>query len=341
MWGTRVVTEVREELYAHLLRLSLSYHTRARSGDLLTRLIGDIGRLQEVAVTALLPLLVHLLTFVGMIAVMIWIHPQLAAVSLLTFPLVSLSMVRLSGRIRDVAKKQRRREGAMAATAAESLNAIRVVHAFSLEPSLRELFGAQNKKNVRESVKGARLAARMERTVDVLLAASTALVLGYGARLVLRGALTPGDLLVFMAYLKSAFKPMRDLAKYTGRIAKATAAGDRVLDVLDAEPEVQDRPAAVPAPAFGEGCASRGSPSPTRRATRCWMASRSRCAPAPQWPWSAPLAAASPRWPACCCGCTSPSAGESWWTGTISAITRWPACAPRSAWCSRKACSSP
>jgi ATP-binding cassette, subfamily B, bacterial len=79
---------------------------------------------------------------------------------------------------------------------------------------------------------------------------ATALVLWYGAHLVLRGALTPGDLLVFLTYLKTGFKPVRDLAKYTGRLAKATAAGERVLALLDQRPEVRDLPGAAPAPPF-------------------------------------------------------------------------------------------
>jgi ATP-binding cassette subfamily B protein len=84
--------------------------------------------------------------------------------------------------------------------------------------------------------------------VDVLIAIATALVLWYGARLVLANQLTPGDLLVFITYLKTAFKPVRDFAKYTGRIAKASAAGDRVLDIFNEEPEVRDLPGAIEAP---------------------------------------------------------------------------------------------
>src|SRR5262249_25516699 len=86
--------------------------------------------------------------------------------------------------------------------------------------------------------------------VDVLVVLASALVLWYGAWLVLRGALTAGELLVFLAYLKSAFKPVQDFAKYTGRLAKATAAGERVIDLLDREPEVRDLPSAIRAHPF-------------------------------------------------------------------------------------------
>jgi len=248
--GNRVLTEVRRDLYHHLLRLPLSFHTRARSGDLITRITGDIGRLRDVTVTAVLPLFVHSLTLLGMIGLMFWMNWQLALVALLAFPLVSLSMLRFTGRIQDVARKQRRREGALAATATESIGAIKVVQAFSLEKILERAFSRQSKKSLREGVRGKRLAARLERTVDVLIATGTALVLWYGARLAIRGALSAGDLVVFLNYLKRAFRPMRDLAKYSGRIAKATAAGERVLDVFETVPEIRDLPGAVRAPPF-------------------------------------------------------------------------------------------
>ncbi|MBX3015914.1 MAG: ATP-binding cassette domain-containing protein [Caldilineaceae bacterium] len=246
--GNRILTQVRGRLYRHLLNLPLAYHTRAKGGDLLTRLIGDIGRLEEVAVTAMLPLLISCLTLVGMVSIMFWLNWQLALLGLATLPLAMLTMSRFSGRIRRTARDQRQREAELAATAAESLGAIRVVKAFSLEESLSAIFGAANQKNLKDGVRGKRLSASLERAIDIFIATGTALTLWYGAHLVLRGALTLGDLIVFLNYLKSAFRPMSDLAKYTGRIAKAVAAGERILDVLATEPAIQDRPDAIVAP---------------------------------------------------------------------------------------------
>ena len=86
--------------------------------------------------------------------------------------------------------------------------------------------------------------------MDVIIAVATALVLWRGTRLVLRGAISAGDLLVFLAYLKSAYRPVQDFAKYTARLAKATAAGERVIDLLERVPDVRDLPGAIRAPAF-------------------------------------------------------------------------------------------
>jgi ATP-binding cassette subfamily B protein len=248
--GNRVLTAVRNELYSHLQRLSLSFHTGARSGDLIVRVTSDVGLLQDVAVTALLPLLANALTLVGMAAVMLWLNAPLTLLALATGPLFWAFTTRRSRRIRETARRQRQQEGAMAATAAESIGAVKVIHALSLEGTFARAFTGQSRKNLATGVYATRLSAGLERTVDLLIAVATALVLWFGARQVLRGAMTPGDLVVFLAYLKNAFRPVKDFVKYTGRLAKASAAGERVLDLLDRVPDVRDLPGAVPAPAL-------------------------------------------------------------------------------------------
>ena len=248
--GNRVLTEVRSDLYKHLQRLSLSFHNRSRGGDLLVRVISDIGMLRDITVTALLPLAANVLVFAVMAALMFVLNWKLALLSLAVLPFFWLLTVSLSAKIQKVSRDQRKREGAMASTAGESIGAIRVVQALSLEKKFNDSFAGQNKKSLKEGVKGSRLTARLERTVDVLIAAATALVLWYGVRLVLAGEMSGGDLLVFLAYLKNSFKPVKDFAKYTGRIAKASAAGERVVELFQHEPEVRDLPGAVEAKAF-------------------------------------------------------------------------------------------
>ena len=248
--GNQVLTRVRSDLYAHLQKLSLSYHTKARGGDLTVRVVGDIGMLKEVTVTALMPFLGNILILFGMLVVMLILNWQLALIALAVLPIFWFSTVRLGRGIQGVSRKQRQREGAMASTASESIGAIKLVQALSLENVFNKSFASENAKSLKEGVQAKRLASRLERTADVLVGVSTALVLYFGARLVMSNSITPGDLLVFLTYLKNAFKPVRDFAKYTGRIAKATAAGERVVDVMDREPDIRDKPGARTAPPF-------------------------------------------------------------------------------------------
>ncbi|MDB9540832.1 ABC transporter ATP-binding protein/permease [Anabaenopsis tanganyikae CS-531] len=248
--GSRVMAKVRNHLYRHLQDLSLAYHTKARSGDLIIRVSSDASRLQEIMITAALPLIVSILSLLGMIGVMFWINPSLTLLSLLTLPLFWLVTNRLSQQIKDSSLKQRKQEGKVAAIASESITAIKLVKALWLQDAFAQVFSQQNQRSLNESVKTQRFAAHLERTVDVVIALGTAIVLWYGSWLALRDALTPGDVLVFITYVKNAFKPVQNFAKYVGRLAKAAASGERILDVLQQQPDIRDLPDAIPAPIF-------------------------------------------------------------------------------------------
>ncbi|MEO0406888.1 MAG: ABC transporter ATP-binding protein, partial [Cyanobacteria bacterium P01_A01_bin.135] len=248
--ATRIMTDIRAQLYSHIQRLSLTFHSQSKSGDLIARVTYDIERLREVTVVAALPLLTNWLTLVGMLNVMLWLNWELALIALLVLPLFALSTIKMTKKIQRVARRQRQREGAMAASVAEAIGAIKVVQALGLQTMLEDSFAGHNRKSLQESAEAQKLRAGQERLVEVLVAIATALVLWRGVQLTLQGAVTAGDLLVFITYLKVAFKPMRQLAKYTGQIAKATASGERILDVLNTVPQVRDLRGAAPAPAF-------------------------------------------------------------------------------------------
>ncbi len=217
--GNRVVTEVRDKLYRHIQALSLSFHTKARSGDLIVRVTRDVSLLRDVTSTAVIPMAASMLLLVGMLTVMFLSQWRLALLALTTVPLFLFTTLRLTRRIRETARKQRRREGAMAAIASESISAIEVVQSLSLEDSFSENFSGRNKKSQKDDLKANRLSAQLGRTVAVLLAVSTALVLGYGGFLAMNGEMRPGALVVFLVYVKRAFRPAQDFAKYTARLA--------------------------------------------------------------------------------------------------------------------------
>ena len=248
--ATRIMTVIRGQLYSHIQRLSLTFHSKSKSGDLIARVTYDIERLREVTVIAVLPLLTNWLTLIGMVGVMLWLNWELAVIALLVLPLFALSTMKMTKKIQRVARRQRQREGAMAASMAEAIGAIKVVKALGLQETLEGNFASHNRKSLKESAEAQKLRAGQERLVEGLVAIATALVLWRGVQLTLQGSVTPGDLLVFMTYLKVAFKPMRQLAKYTGQIAKATASGERIIDILDTVPQVRDDRGAVLAPVF-------------------------------------------------------------------------------------------
>lgn len=246
--GNRFLVKLRGRTFDHLQRLSLRFHDQSRTGDLVTRLVGDMGRLQEVSVTALLPLVVHLITLIVMVVFMIVLNRELGLFALIGFPMFFAFMLRIGKRIRSVSREQRRGEGRLGAASTEAMASIRTVQMMGLEEAMSNAFGRQNHKNAQQSVRGKRLAAKLERGVDILIAIVTALILWRGTTMVLSKQLSPGDLLIFLAYMKNAFKPMKDMAKYSGRLSGAIASSERIADLLEIEPEISDSVTAEGAP---------------------------------------------------------------------------------------------
>lgn len=238
--GSRVSTVLRGQLFRHVQGLSDRFHSGSRAGDTVQRIVSDIGKLQEVAVTAGLPLLANVITLVVMCIVMLILDWMLALVvvgAILAFWLLSRGS---SGKITDASRKTRKGEGALANTAHESLGAIRVVQAYGLEDRMAQSFDNSNQLALSQGVQSRRLAAGLERSTDVIVGVATAVVLVGGGWRVLQEQMTLGDLVLFTTYLKTCMKPLRDMAKYTGRIARASASGERVADLMDTVADVRD-----------------------------------------------------------------------------------------------------
>jgi len=244
--GSRIATQLRARVFAHVQRMSVVRQRRARRGDVVQRLVGDVGKLQDVAVTAGLPLFANIITLVAMGIVMAFLDPLLACVVVLACLAYALLSRGSTGKITVAARRTRRGEGRLADIAQESLGASDVVHAYGLQDEVSGRFAGSNAKTLREGVQAKRLAAGLERRTDVIVGIATALVLAGGGWRVTQGAMTPGDLVIFLTYLKTAMKPLRDLAKYTGRIARATASGERVADLLAVPLDIDSAPDARP-----------------------------------------------------------------------------------------------
>ncbi|MCP5151180.1 MAG: ABC transporter ATP-binding protein [Ectothiorhodospiraceae bacterium] len=246
--GQRMVAGIRLDLWSHIQRLSHSFHDEHSSGDLLARLGGDVGMLRELLVNASNFVTARMLSIVGTVAVMALMDWRLTLVALVVLGPLLVAVRRLGGEIRGAARRQRRKESRIHEVLTERISAISVVQAYAREALEDERLARENARSTQAGLVATRLEAHLDRLVQVILAAGTAAVLWYGVVRTQAGAITPGDLLVFTAYLSGLYKPVRRLAALTGRIAKATVCGERILAILDIEPEIRDRPGARPAP---------------------------------------------------------------------------------------------
>jgi len=167
-------------------------------------------------------------------------------VALTILPALWLVTAYFGKRIKGAARKQRRKEGKIAVVMTEGISAINVVKGFARESYEEERFAKQNNSSAEAGVITTRLAANMDRITQVLLAFGTAMVVWFGVTQVQAGAISPGDLIVFTAYLSSLYKPIRKMASMTARVGKATASGERLLEIFDLAPDIEERPDAQP-----------------------------------------------------------------------------------------------
>ncbi len=248
--GQWVMHDLRRTLYNHIQRLSLAEHDQARTGDLITRVTSDIGAIQDFISTALLGMLVNGMTLVGMIGVMLYINWRFTLIALSIAPALFLVVYSFTRRIKKASRAVRKKESELVSVVQEVLTSIRVVKAFAREDYEQQRFESQSLENVETALQARSIKAKLSPFVEILVAAGTCLVLGYGARLVLAGQLSAGVLIVFLLYLGKMYKPMRDLSKMTDTVSKAVVGYERIQEVLEIESRVRDLPRARPAPRF-------------------------------------------------------------------------------------------
>jgi ATP-binding cassette subfamily B protein len=242
--GQTVVARLRRDLFHHLMRLPPHYHSGQRQGDLLMRLTGDIVLLRDLLVSNLLEAAAALLVVGGTLAAMLWMNWKLTLLSLALGPPIALASTFFSGRIRLLMRKNRRKEGELAASAGEALGAVHVLQAFGAAERVAASYDRRNRSALRAGLRTGRVEALLTRMMDLLTASGTAVTLLLGAAAVQRGELSAGGLLVFLTYQRTLFRPVRQLARVVARSAKASVCGERVLEVLQTPPAVADRPEA-------------------------------------------------------------------------------------------------
>jgi subfamily B ATP-binding cassette protein MsbA len=248
--GQWVMHDLRSVLYSHIQKLSLAYHDQKRTGDLISRVTSDIDAVQNLISNVLLGMLVNVLTLLGMLGVMFYLNWQFTLIAMVVAPGLFWVVYHYTRRIKEASRDVRRKEGEVVSVLEEVLSSIRVVKAFAREDYEQERFEQRSLESVERSLAARSLKAKLSPLVEVIVACGTCLVLWWGSRLVVSGALTSGELLVFLLYLAKMYKPMRELSKMTDTISKADVGWERIREVLENEQRVRNIPGAKKAPKF-------------------------------------------------------------------------------------------
>ncbi len=248
--GQRVMHELRRTFYWHVQRLSMSYHDNKRTGDVISTVTTDVDAIQSAITSGVLDGLYYSLTLIGMMVVMFYLDWRFTLIALSVLPALFVVVYSFTRRIKKASREVRKKEAEMVSTLQEVLSSIRVVKAFGREDYEQRKFEAESQESVDLTLRARNIKAKLSPAVEIIVACGTALVLWFGARQVLQGALTAGVLIVFFLYLGKMYKPMRELSKMSDTYSKAIVGWDRIKDFLAIDLMVRDLPNARSAPPF-------------------------------------------------------------------------------------------
>jgi ABC-type multidrug transport system fused ATPase/permease subunit len=249
--GGRVLGyNIRVAMYSHLQRLSLAYHDKRRTGDVLTRVTGDVLVVEDFVVKSLSNLLGSLLVLIGTVTVLLWREWTVALIAVVVIPMLAFVSDYFSRRIKAVSKTQRAREGELASTTQEMLTSIRLVQSYGRGSVDLERFSEQTDKSMRAAVGVANVQARFSFVIALLEALAISAIVWIGVVLVDRSAISVGTLVFFILVAQNMFKPSRKIVSEWYKVGQVLASVDRVVELLDLVPAVADSPDARRAPTF-------------------------------------------------------------------------------------------
>ncbi len=240
--GQRFVFSLRCKLFAHMQRLSLRFHDRQRTGDLVARLTSDINAIQQAIANGTVIFGSNGLLIVGMVSLMLWLNWKFTLAALSVAPLLFWVVFIYTTRISKASRAARTSDGRLASVAQETLASIRIVQGLAQEQQQDDRFHAQGSSSLEASLQEVRYRARVAPLVDVLAAVGLAIVMWYGATRVMAGELTAGDVVIFFAYVTNLYSPMRALSRFSFGFNKARVGAERIAKVFEERSDVADIP---------------------------------------------------------------------------------------------------
>ncbi|HYP06559.1 MAG TPA: ABC transporter ATP-binding protein, partial [Bryobacteraceae bacterium] len=237
--GQSSTTDILEHVFTHVQTLPGASGDR-RTGDVILRLTSDVKTLRDLLVNHVQQLGSYGFTFVSTLAVMTWMNWQLTALAVVVVPFISMASYYFSANIRLTTKQKRSREGAVAAIVQENLQAVAVVQAFAQEERERKRFRHEARRSLQASLNAVRLGGAFTRSIKVLNTIGTAMVVWLGATRVLDGNMSPGDLVVFAAYINDLYTPIQNMSELSVQFMESLVSGERVLELVQTAPRIGD-----------------------------------------------------------------------------------------------------
>lgn len=238
--GQNMVNDLRGALYAHLQRLSLAFHSRQRVGDLLYRITADSFAVQTMIMNGALPILSALVLLAGMLVVLFPLDPTLTMLALTVVPVLFALISLFNRKIVEVAGDVRVTESRVYSLVQWAMSSIKLVQAFTKEDEEHRRFMGASRESLQATLRLYSWQTFYSGTVNFVIAGGTALVVFAGARAVISGTLSIGQLIVFISYLAQLYAPINQITQSWGLIAGARVGARRIFEILDTEPDLKD-----------------------------------------------------------------------------------------------------
>jgi ABC-type multidrug transport system fused ATPase/permease subunit len=243
--GEGFLRSLRLKLFRHLHGLPLDFFERRRLGDILSRLTGDVAAIETFVLSGVAQSLAYVLQIAIFASLLFYLSWELALIALAVAPLAWLATRSFTSRIKRASREKRRRGGTLSTVAEESLANVQLVQAYNRQETEIARFDGENVASYRSELATTRVKALFGPAVDLLKLAGGLAVIAAGTWQLQQGRLSLGGLLVFLTYLSSLYSPIRGLSRVGPTIFAATAGAERVLELLDEQPSVRERPEAT------------------------------------------------------------------------------------------------
>jgi len=246
--GLKMVQDIRNELYEHLHRLSMSFFTETPTGILMSRVTYDVNMMQRAITDALVGVFRDVFTILGLAGVVFYRNTELALISLVGFPLAFYPLVRFGKRMKKASRRSQEQMGALSKLMQERISGAGLIKASGTEDAELDEFKRENEKLVRSFLKIERVKALSNPVMEFIGAASVSFIIWIGGLTVINGKMTVGEFFSFLAALMLLYEPVKHLTSVNNVIQQGLAAAERVFDILDISPEIADAPDAVDIP---------------------------------------------------------------------------------------------
>lgn len=238
----RFLLALRTDVFRHLQGLPLGFFERRRLGDVLSRLTADVEAVETFLLSGVLDAVAYVAELAVFLGVLFYLRWDLTLTALVVAPLFWITARRFSTRVKAASRERRRRSGSVSALAEETLGNIALVQAYNRQDWEQERFLRENLARFRATMAATRLRALFTPIVEQLELVGALIVLGLGAWELVRGRLTLGELLVFVALLSRLYSPIQGIGRLSNGFFSASAAAERIIELLDQRPEVADPP---------------------------------------------------------------------------------------------------